>query len=219
MEPFVRLKGVAAPLPIDNVDTDAIIPSRETQSVSRSGYGEKLFANWRYLPGTRVINADFVLNQAPFALAQILVAGRNFGCGSSREAAVWALSQFGIRCAIAPSFGTIFRNNCIRNGLLPVVLPIEVVEPLLSDLEACIGEAIVEIDLQACTVTGPDGAIHGFEIGALDRKMLLSGADEIAMTLQKRGLIEAFRIMDRAQRPWVYQDSRQWSEDAWETGT
>ena len=219
MEPFVHLKGVAAPLPIDNVDTDAIIPSRETQSVSRSGYGEKLFANWRYLPGTREINADFVLNRAPFAQAQLLVGGRNFGCGSSREAAVWALSQFGIRCVIAPSFGTIFRNNCIRNGLLPVTLPIKVVEPLLSDLQACVGEAIVAIDLQACTVTGPDGAVHRFEIGALDREMLLSGADEIAITLQKRGLIEAFRNMDRTQRPWVYQDSQIWAEDTRETGT
>jgi 3-isopropylmalate/(R)-2-methylmalate dehydratase small subunit len=206
MEPFVRIKGVAAPLPIDNVDTDAIIPSRETQSVVRTGYGEKLFANWRYAPGTRDRNADFVLNQPPFDSACILVAARNFGCGSSREAAVWALSQFGIRCVIAESFGTIFRNNCVRNGLLPIVMPLATVELLLDQLQDQAQEPVISVDLESQTVRGPDGADYPFSIGALEREMLLNGADEIDLTLQKRHLIEAFRQQDRARRPWVYQD-------------
>ena len=204
MEPFVRLTGIAAPFPIDNVDTDAIIPSRETQSVVRTGYGEKLFANWRYQPGTREIRPEFVLNKAPFDKAVILVSGRNFGCGSSREAAVWALAQFGIRSVVAESFGTIFRNNCIRNGVLPVILPIEVIEDALRQLETEIPVLIV--DLERCVVTLPDGAPHDFLIDPLERKMLLSGADEIAITLKRRDAIDAFRSRDHVARPWVYQE-------------
>jgi 3-isopropylmalate/(R)-2-methylmalate dehydratase small subunit len=204
MEPFVRLEGVAAPMPIDNVDTDAIIPSRETQSTARTGYGEKLFANWRYAPGTRDVQSEFVLNRPRYARAQALVAGRNFGCGSSREAAVWALRQFGIRTVIAESYGAIFRNNCIRNGLLPVALPIAAVEALLDELQDEAQAPQLAVDLEACTVRSPSGVVHPFEIGALDREMLLEGADEIALTLKKRPLIEAFRTRDRAQRPWVY---------------
>lgn len=203
MQPFVRVSGVAAPLPIDNVDTDAIIPSRETQSVARTGYGEKLFANWRYQPGTRERQPDFVLNRAPFDRAQILVSGRNFGCGSSREAAVWALAQFGIRAVVAESFGAIFRNNCVRNGLLPVALPMPQVEALLAQLAD--GRAPeMEVDLEACQVRAPDGTSYGFKIGALDREMLLTGADEIGLTLARRSEIEAFRAADRQARPWIY---------------
>jgi 3-isopropylmalate/(R)-2-methylmalate dehydratase small subunit len=202
MRPFTHVAGVAAPLPIDNVDTDAIIPSRETQSVARSGYAEKLFANWRYRPGTREVNPGFVLNNPPFDRAVILVAGRNFGCGSSREAAVWALAQFGIRAVIAESFGSIFRNNCVRNGLLPVVLQVPVVERLLAELRG--GRLLVAVDLARCVVTGPDGSEYGFSVDPLEREMLLAGVDEIEVTLQRRELIEAYRRTDRQVRPWVY---------------
>lgn len=209
MDPFVRLEGVAAPLPIDNIDTDAIIPSKETQSTARTGYGEKLFANWRYLAGTREPDPDFVLNRPRHAGAQVLVAGRNFGCGSSREAAVWALSQFGIRAVIAESYGAIFRNNCIRNGVLPVMLPIAAVEQLLAELADAGRAPVVAVDLRAGTVRAPSGAVFGFEIGALEREMLLQGADEIELTLKQRHLIDAFRARDRALRPWVYADAGQ----------
>ena len=204
MEPFVRVNGIAAPLPIDNVDTDAIIPSRETQSVARTGYAEKLFANWRYQPGTRIVQPDFVLNREPFDRAVILVSGRNFGCGSSREAAVWALAQFGIRSVIAESFGAIFRTNCIRNGVLPIVLPIAVIEDALAQLAQ--GSARIEIDLERCDVTLPDATRHLFSMDPLEREMLLAGADEIAVTLKRRSQIEAFRARDRLVRPWVYQE-------------
>ena len=133
--PFSRVTGPAAPLLLDNIDTDAIIPSRETKSVSRAGYGEKLFANWRYEPGTRTEKPDFVLNQPPYRGAVVLLAGHNFGCGSSREAAAWSLVQFGIRCVVASSFGAIFRTNSIRNGLLPVALDATDVRTLVIDLE------------------------------------------------------------------------------------
>jgi 3-isopropylmalate/(R)-2-methylmalate dehydratase small subunit len=204
MTPLVTLESRAVPLLRDNIDTDAIIPSRETQSTARTGYGEKLFANWRYTPGTRDPRPDFVLNRPPFDKARILVAGRNFGCGSSREAAVWSLDQFGIRCVVAESYGAIFRNNCIRNGVLPVSLPIEAVETMLAELQDEARAPRLAVDLEACIVRSPSGALYPFEIGALDREMLLEGADEIALTLKKRPLIEAFRARDRALRPWVY---------------
>lgn len=202
MKPFVRITGTAAPLPIDNVDTDAIIPSRETQSVARTGYAEKLFANWRYEPGTRVIQPDFVLNRPPFDRAEIIVSGRNFGCGSSREAAVWALAQFGIRAVVAESFGTIFRNNCVRNGLLPITMPLPVVEEAMDQLAK--GDPTVTVDLEKLQLTLPDGGVHPFFLDPLEREMLLTGADEIALTLKRRPQIEAFRARDRAERPWVY---------------
>jgi len=203
MEPFTRVEGVAAPMPIDNVDTDAIIPSKETTSVARTGYGEKLFANWRYLPGARTPDPAFVLNRPPFTHAKILVAGRNFGCGSSREAAVWSLQQFGIRCVIAESYGQIFRNNCIRNGLLPVTLPIDAVQSLLDQLQGT-SEPLMAVDLDAQVLTSPTGETLRFQIGPLERDMLLAGADEIGLTLARRDQIEAFRERDRARRPWVY---------------
>jgi 3-isopropylmalate/(R)-2-methylmalate dehydratase small subunit len=203
MEPFTRLDGVAAPMPIDNIDTDSIIPSRESSSVARTGYGEKLFSNWRYRPGTRDANPDFILNQPPFDRATILLAGRNFGCGSSREAAVWSLRQFGFRCVIAESFGAIFRNNCIRNGVLPVALEIAVVERLLRDLAAA-PEPVLGVDLVECMVRGPSGATYAFEIGGLEREMLLKGADQIELTLTRSDAIAAFQSRDRVGRPWVY---------------
>ena len=145
MEPFVRVEGIAAPLHRANIDTDAIIPSREITSPGREGYGEKLFSPWRYLGPDRRENPDFVLNRAPFRAAPILIAGDNFGCGSSREMAVWALRQFGIRAIVAPSFGAIFRANCMRNGILPVVLPAATVAGARRAGRA--GELVLEVDL------------------------------------------------------------------------
>ena len=205
MEPFTIVTGIAAPLLRDNIDTDAIIPSRETQSVARTGYGEKLFANWRYTPGTRIETPDFVLNREPYRQAKILISRDNFGCGSSREAAVWSLAQFGMRCVIAESFGNIFRNNCIRNGFLPVVLPPEAITKLAALAEA---GAQITIDLQRCEVRTPDGEAWSFTIGALERDMLLEGLDEVALTLKRRAEIEAFQKEDRVKRPWIYELER-----------
>ena len=205
MEPFTIVTGFAAPLLRDNIDTDAIIPSRETQSVARTGYGEKLFANWRYAPGTRIENPDFVLNREPYRQALILISRDNFGCGSSREAAVWSLAQFGMRCVIAESFGNIFRNNCIRNGFLPVVLPPDVITALAAQAE--IG-ARITVDLQRSEVRAPDGRTWPFTIGALERDMLLEGLDEVALTLKRRAEIEAFQSRDRQARPWIYELAR-----------
>jgi len=202
-KPLTVLTGIAAPLPLENVDTDAIIPSRETQSTSRDGYGEKLFANWRYQPGTRVEDPDFVLNRPPYREAVMLVAGRNFGCGSSREAATWSLAQFGIRCVIAESFGTIFRNNCVRNGVAPVVLDEFAIARLTRAAEH--PEAgFITVSLETCIVAAPDGESWRFELPERDRQMLLSGMDEIALTLTSLPQIEAFRAQDRVKRPWVY---------------
>jgi 3-isopropylmalate/(R)-2-methylmalate dehydratase small subunit len=203
MQAFTRLEGVAATLLIDNVDTDAIIPSKETQSVSRSGYGVKLFSNWRYLPGNRAPNPDFILNNPPFDRATILISGRNFGCGSSREAAVWALGQFGIRAVLAESFGAIFRNNCIRNGLLPIALAHEKLERICAKLASQSDHRLI-IDLQDQTIALPGSDIVTFEIDAIDRENLLLGLDEIAATLKRRDEIEQFRNQDRRERPWLY---------------
>lgn len=203
MKPFVRISGIAAPLPRDNVDTDAIIPSNETRSVARDGYGEKLFANWRYEPGTRIEQPGFVLNRAPWREASLLIAGNNFGCGSSREAAAWSLDQFGIRCVIAPSFGNIFRGNCVRNGLLPVVLDANIVAQLTDQAED--PAARFEVDLEHCLVRDASGAEHGFSIDALEREMLLEGLDEIALTLKQRPQIVDWQVRDRVARPWIWQ--------------
>lgn len=202
MEQFVRIEGIAAPLHRPNIDTDAIIPSREITSPGREGYGDKLFSPWRYLGPDRRENPDFVLNRAPFRAAPILVAGDNFGCGSSREMAVWALRQFGIRAIVAPSFGAIFAANCQRNGILPVVLPAATVAALAARAEA--GNLVLAVDLGACAVTTPDGAAFGFAVGAREREMMLEGLDDIALTLRRKGEIEAFQARDREARPWVW---------------
>ena len=202
MEQFVRLKALAAPLMRPNVDTDTIIPSREITSPSREGYGERAFAGWRYLEPDRRPNPDFVLNREPFTRAQILVAGENFGCGSSREMAVWAIRQFGFRCVIAPSFGAIFQANCYRNGVLPVVLPKATVEDLGRAAEP--GTLELDVDLQACTVTAPDGRAFPFATPAPERRMLLEGLDEIGLTLKRRDEIVAFQARDRELRPWIW---------------
>ena len=194
MTPFTTLQGIAAPLLADNIDTDAIIPSREMTSTGRTGLADGLFAPWRYISG-RVPNPEFVLNQSEFAKAQIIVGGANFGCGSSREHAVWALAEYGIRAVIAPSFAPIFAANCLRNGLLPVALP-------RAEVEAIAGRPVA-IDLASQTLTC--GAItYAFAIEAEAKDMLLEGLDAIALTLKSRPAIESWTQKDRAARPWIY---------------
>ncbi|GLQ19601.1 3-isopropylmalate dehydratase small subunit [Algimonas porphyrae] len=187
--PFITHDGIAAPLRRDNIDTDQIIPSREMKSVSKTGLAKGLFAGQRYLDG-RTPNPDFVLNQPDFAEATILLGGSNFGCGSSREHAVWALKEYGIRAVIAPSFGEIFWGNMIGNGLLPIMLE----EPVIDQLPHRI-----HIDLPAQTVSG-----HPFAIDAAAKRRLVEGLDAIAQTLQHQPAIEAFLTRDRKDRPWVY---------------
>jgi len=206
MEAFQQHTGVALPLQRDNIDTDAIIPSREMRSVSKSGLAAGLFAPWRYLQADeRIPNPDFPLNQSRYEGASILIAGNNFGCGSSREHAVWALMEAGFRVVIAPAFATIFFNNALRNGLLPVTLGPDDCTALLSfgadDPQQC----QVTVDLQACSVTA-GGRVYAFEIAADARRMLLEGLDEIGLTELDGDRIAAFEQADRPRRPWVYLD-------------
>jgi 3-isopropylmalate/(R)-2-methylmalate dehydratase small subunit len=206
MDKFTVHRGVAAPLLRINIDTDAIIPSREMKHVSKTGLGEGLFAGWRYRePGSREPNPGFVLNQPPYAGTSILLAGLNFGCGSSREHAVWALKEYGIRAIVAPSFGAIFYSNCIRNGLLPVELPEDAVQALA---DACTGGAELCVDLAQCRVESPTGAVYCFAIQPALREMLLEGLDPVALTLKLAPQIEAFQAADRQARPWVYLGAR-----------
>ena len=208
MEPFNRLTAVAAPLLRANVDTDAIIPSREMKTVSKTGLAEGLFAGWRYTEiGGREPDPDFVLNRPAYAQARILLGGENFGCGSSREHAVWALAEYGIRAIVAPSFSPIFYNNCVRNGILPVRLPAADIAALAADIAPDPVARTLSIDLESCELRGPGGAVHPFEIEPEAREMLLEGLDAIDLTMKHRGEIEAFWRADRAARPWIYLDS------------
>ncbi|HEY1076990.1 MAG TPA: 3-isopropylmalate dehydratase small subunit [Fontimonas sp.] len=205
MTPFTTHTGIAAPLLRINVDTDAIIPSREMKTVGKRGLADGLFAGWRYV-GTsgREPDPDFVLNQPRYAGASILLSGANFGCGSSREHAVWALAEFGIRCIVAPSFGTIFHGNCMRNGLLPVVLRDAQVAALAAQVEGDPQQNRLTIDLAAQQIVAADGSTQRFEIDANDRMMLLEGLDAIGLTLKDRAAIDAHVARDREQRPWAY---------------
>jgi len=200
-EPIRQITSVAVPLMRDNVDTDQIIPSREMRTVSRVGLADGLFAGWRYVDAeSRAPDGDFILNQADYEEARILLAGANFGCGSSREHAVWALKEFGFRVIIAESFGEIFCNNCIRNGLLPVSLP--------SGDSARIADAMpapVRIDLVEQVVSGPVGETLGFTIEPFARRMLLEGRDPIDLTLESAAEITAWLEHDRGRRPWLYE--------------
>lgn len=203
MKKFMRHRGVAAPLLRDNVDTDAIIPSREMKRVSRQGLGEGLFAGWRYtLPGDRDPNPSFVLNREEYAGASILLCGDNFGCGSSREHAVWALQEFGIRALVAPSFGSIFYRNCIRNGILPVVLDRAAVEGLALWVQSDPRHNVLLIDLPAQSLTGADS--YHFELEPGLKQMLLEGLDAISLTLQHEADIADFEARDQRRRPWIY---------------
>ncbi|MBL6641724.1 MAG: 3-isopropylmalate dehydratase small subunit [PS1 clade bacterium] len=197
MEKFDKLTGIAAPLDIINVDTDMIIPKQFLKTIQRSGLGKNLFDEMRYTPEGDEI-ADFVLNQPAYRGAQILVAGDNFGCGSSREHAPWALLDFGIRCVIAPSFADIFYNNCFKNGILPIVLPQEDVDKLMDDAKRG-ANATVSIDLESQTIKGPDGGEISFEVDAFRKKCLLEGLDDIGLTLQKAAAIDDYEARLDAQ--------------------
>jgi 3-isopropylmalate/(R)-2-methylmalate dehydratase small subunit len=202
MEPFTTLTGIAAPMPAANVDTDKIIPARFLKSISRSGFGKHLFANMRFNPDGSE-NPDFVLNQEPYRKAEILIAYENFGCGSSREHAPWALLDFGIRCVIAPDFADIFNNNCFKNGVLPVRLPREVCEQLMEDARLG-GNARITVDLEREVVVRPSGEEIPFRIDPLRRHLLLNGLDDIGQTLQHGGAIDSFEARQKASQPWLY---------------
>lgn len=204
MTPLVTHTGVAATLLSINIDTDAIIPSREMKKVSKEGLGEGLFANWRYLDlATRQENPEFVLNQPAFRSATVLVAGDNFGCGSSREHAAWALKDYGIRVIVAPSFGSIFYGNCIRNGILPICLSAASVNDIALQIEASPG-AELSVDLTEQQLTTASGLRLPFEIGPNDKQMLLEGLDGIAVTQKRDAEILAFIGSDQRRRPWAY---------------
>jgi 3-isopropylmalate/(R)-2-methylmalate dehydratase small subunit len=197
MEKFNHLTGIAAPLDIINVDTDMIIPKQFLKTIQRSGLGKNLFDEMRFTPDGQEIE-DFVLNQAAYRDAQILVAGDNFGCGSSREHAPWALLDFGIRCIIAPSFADIFYNNCFKNGILPIVLPQADVDRLMDDAKRG-ANATVSIDLDSQTIKGPDGGAISFEVDAFRKQCLMEGLDDIGLTLQKVKDIDAYETGLSAQ--------------------
>ncbi|MDP7042224.1 MAG: 3-isopropylmalate dehydratase small subunit, partial [Gammaproteobacteria bacterium] len=202
MEKFTELEAIAAPLIRINIDTDVIIPSREMKRVSKDGLSDGMFANWRYTePGGREENPDFVLNREPYRQAKILLTGDNFGCGSSREHAVWALAEWGIRCIIAPGFGNIFYGNCVRNGILPVILPEETVSGLVRQVEEDPARNMLQVDLIHCMVGAPDGTTNSFEIAPADQEMLLEGLDAIAVTRRRDDEILAFQGRDRLKRP------------------
>ena len=203
MESFQRVTGIAAPLMRINVDTDQIIPTLFLGGTDAKGYGKHLFHHWRYREDGSA-NPEFLLNQPPYDGSEVLLADRNFGCGSSRERAPKALREFGFRAVIAPSFGGIFFNNCYRNGIVPVELPIEAVKEIAREVEASAGKGKVTVDLQAQTVTSPSGRRYVFAAPGTLRDMLLQGVDEIELTLGRRAEIEAFRSRDRARRPWAY---------------
>ena len=200
MERFDRLEAVAAPLRMANVDTDKIIPARFLKTIKRSGLGVHAFAGLRYREDGGE-NPDFVLNKAPYRDAKILIAGENFGCGSSREHAPWALLDFGIRCVIASSFADIFFNNCFKNGILPIVLPKEQCDALMSDAETGANARII-VDLEAQTVSRPDGEAFSFEIDAFRKRCLLEGLDDIGLTLERTPAIDAYEA-GHAGTPWL----------------
>jgi 3-isopropylmalate/(R)-2-methylmalate dehydratase small subunit len=205
LEKFTKITGVAAPLMRRNIDTDAIIPGKELTKVEKTGYGDGLFGQWRYTDGKRTENPDFVLNRPPYRKAIILLADANFGCGSSREAAVWALMGFGIRCVIAPSFGPIFFNNCFKNSLLPIIIKDVLVHELAERVEASGGQAPVTVDLESDEITGPGGRIYRFKVNEFFRGMLIEGLDPIDATLKFEHEIDVFQEKDKLTRPWIYQ--------------
>ena len=201
MEKFTKLSGIAAPMPLVNIDTDMIIPKQFLKTIKRSGLGVNLFDEMRYDGEGKEI-PDFVLNKPQYRDAQILVAGDNFGCGSSREHAPWALLDFGIRCVISTSFADIFFNHCFKNGILPIVLPQEQVDILMKDAEKG-ANARIEVDLEAQTITSSDGEVFTFQVDAFKKHCLLNGLDDIGLTLEKAASIETYESKMAAQRPWV----------------
>jgi 3-isopropylmalate/(R)-2-methylmalate dehydratase small subunit len=211
MQKFNVLDGLVMPLDRANVDTDALIPKQFLKSIKRSGFGPNLFDEWRYLdhgePGMdnskRPLNKDFVLNQSRYQGVQILLARENFGCGSSREHAPWALEDYGFRIIIATSFADIFFNNCFKNGLLPIRLAAEQVDALFKAVEANVGYKL-KIDLEQQTISAPDGTVYKFEVEAFRKHCLLNGLDDIGLTLQHVGEIKAYEVKHRVAQPWLF---------------
>jgi len=201
MTPFTTLTGIAAPMPLVNIDTDMIIPKQFLKTIARTGLGKNLFDEMRYnLDGTEI--SDFVLNQPAYRKAEIIIAGDNFGCGSSREHAPWALLDFGVRCVVATSFADIFYNNCFKNGILPVVMPQEVVDILMNDAKR--GEnARQTVDLMAQTVTTSDGQVFPFDVDAHRKHCLINGLDDIGLTLEKVAAIDAYEAKAATTRSWA----------------
>jgi 3-isopropylmalate/(R)-2-methylmalate dehydratase small subunit len=211
MQKFTTLDGLVAPLDRPNVDTDAIIPKQYLKSIKRSGFGPNLFDDWRYLepgePGQdhnkRKLNADFVLNQARYKDAQILLGRENFGCGSSREHAVWALEDAGFRVIIVSSFADIFFNNCFKNGVLPIVLDAQILDALFKEVEAVEGYRLV-VNLEQQTISKPNGETIPFEVDAFRKHCLLNGLDDISLTLQHADDIRAYEERRRQEAPWLF---------------
>jgi 3-isopropylmalate/(R)-2-methylmalate dehydratase small subunit len=202
MQKFTTLTGVAAPMPTPNIDTDRIIPARFLKTIKRTGLGKSVFNDVRYNPDGSE-KPDFVLNQPAYRKAQILVAGDNFGCGSSREHAPWALLDFGIRCVISTSFADIFYNNCFKNGVLPIKLPKEQVDLLMDDAKRG-ANAIISIDLEKQEIKGPDGGTIKFDVDPFRKHCLLNGLDDIGLTMQKGAEIDSFEGKQKSTQPWLH---------------
>jgi 3-isopropylmalate/(R)-2-methylmalate dehydratase small subunit len=201
MEKFTKLTAVAAPLPSINVDTDAIIPKQFLKTIQRTGLGKHLFHELRYDEAGKE-KPDFVLNKPAYRKAQILVAGDNFGCGSSREHAPWALMDFGIRCVISTNFADIFYNNCFQNGILPIKVSADDLAKLMDDAERG-ANAVISVDLEAQEIRGPDGGVVKFDIDAFRKHCLLNGLDAIGLTMEKSKSIDAFETKAKAAQPWL----------------
>jgi 3-isopropylmalate/(R)-2-methylmalate dehydratase small subunit len=201
MDKFTTLTGVAAPMPLVNIDTDMIIPKQFLKTIQRSGLGKNLFDEMRYTQDGQEI-PDFVLNQPAYRKAEIIVAGDNFGCGSSREHAPWALLDFGVRCVISTSFADIFYNNCFKNGILPVVLPQDAVDHLMDDARKG-ANARITVDLDSQTVTASDGKTFAFEVDAFKKHCLMNGLDDIGLTLEKVASIDSYEAKAATLRPWA----------------
>ena len=201
MEKFEKISGIAAPMPLINIDTDMIIPKQFLKTIKRSGLGVNLFDEMRYDDNGDEI-PDFVLNKPAYRSSEIIVAGDNFGCGSSREHAPWAIKDFGIRCVIAPAFADIFYNNCFKNGILPIVLPQEQVDVLMKDAEKG-ANARMEVDLVSQQIITSDGDIFSFEVDEFKKRCLLEGLDDIGQTFQKVAAIDGFEAKASVARPWV----------------
>ena len=201
MEKFEKFSGIAAPMPLVNIDTDMIIPKQFLKTIKRSGLGINAFAEMRYMADGSEVE-DFVLNRPAYRESSILVAGDNFGCGSSREHAPWALSDFGIKVVVSTSFADIFFNNCFKNGMLPIILPAEQVEILMNDSEKG-SNARIEVDLEAQTITSSDGNVFSFEVDPFKKHCLLNGLDDIGLTMEKSSSIDAFEKKLEIEQPWL----------------
>ena len=201
MKKFEKFSGIAAPMPLVNIDTDMIIPKQFLKTIKRSGLGVNAFAEMRYKSDGSEVE-DFVLNKPAYRDSSILVAGDNFGCGSSREHAPWALSDFGIKVVVSTSFADIFFNNCFKNGMLPIILPAEQVEILMNDSEKG-SNARVEVDLEAQTITSSDGDVFSFEVDPFKKHCLLNGLDDIGLTMEKSSSIDAFEKKLKTEQPWL----------------